>query len=477
MIRRKQTNTFVKKNIVFILLAAFFCILGSYGKYFYAAAFLVFFTAIAISPIEHKFCWSLFLVPNIRILDGLGPEMLVNMLMVLPLAFYFALKLMKREFNIMGFPLFGAFLLFMMETLHMSSISSESISVLAWALTFAWCGYATLDKDIKLKRRDIIYSFALGIIFSALLYIINNPDYTANIIDNIFEGERFAGYGDDPNYYSLYICITLASIVAKSKIRLLDYIIIVALICIGFLTASKMCLILIIVNLLYLVLGTNTSITKAVRNVFIMIIVVIAVFIFKDLIQMFIDNLLQRSGGRYITLDTFTSGRSDLVFDYINILSKDYTTLFFGKGFSYHLRFPGIVTHGAHNTYLDFILAWGIVGVIFLFNVLKIWIDGYRNKLRAISYTRISKFPALMLLLNFCDLSCFSAGMFFLVISVAMLQLRPVRQVRRRLRKSKDANISKIARKKTVIIANQPKPISERWYRQHSKKDKKKVNR
>ena len=151
-------------------------------------------------------------------------------------------------------------------------------------------------------------------------------------------------------------------------------------------------------------------------------------------------------------MHTLTSGRSTIMKEYIDILSTDFSTLFFGKGFSYHTRFFGAITHGAHNTYLDFILAWGIAGTVFLYGILKLWFNAYKRKVKAVEgYTIISKFPMVMLLLNFADLSCFSAGMFFIVITVALVQLRPIKPRRIKYKKADKKNVTKITKKNSVI--------------------------
>lgn len=423
--KRFSEGGFLSKNIWYMLIAGMFCIVGMQNKAMLFAAIGVFVIAIAVSSMEHKFCWSLFLVSNIRIFDSLGTTSIVNFLLVLPLAFYFGKNLIKGKFSLMVFPLVSAFFLLAMEILHEIAAEEPVFPLIAWVLAFVWCAFATLDEDINVNKDDAAYALGLGAVFSAVIYLINNPWFTGDIINKIFEGYRFKAYGSDPNYYSLYVCVTLACLVIKSKLKILDYILIAALVCIGFFTASKMCLILMVVNLIFLLVSTNTGAGKLARNIIILMVGFLLAVLLRDYILMFMDNLFNRAGGDEMTLNSLTSGRSDIIFEFFRTIPDNPSVLFFGKGFAYHTRFGTSLRAGAHNTFLDVLFAWGMVGVIAFLLVISGWLKRRKERIGAEKYTMLSKAPAIMMLLSWMSLSCFSAGMFFFIITAVIIQLEP----------------------------------------------------
>ena len=104
------------------------------------------------------------------------------------------------------------------------------------------------------------------------------------------------------------MCISLASLVVKDKITRFDYILIGALVCLCFMTASKMCLGLMIINLVYLIVFTSNTQKKMGRNFVILIVICCVAFLCRDYIELFMNNLLNRAGGNNITLNTLTTG-------------------------------------------------------------------------------------------------------------------------------------------------------------------------
>lgn len=429
MINKVANKSFTGKNWAYFIILAIFCVIGMKNNVGLFAAIGVILIAMATSSIEHKFCWSLFLIPNIRIFDNLGTTSIVNVLLIVPLAFYVIRKLFRGDIGFMVFPIISAFFLYAFEEFHIMANYMKSDSLFGWILSFITCAYFTLDEEIHIRGTDAARGLIAGIIFSTVMYFFANPEYMNGIIQNIVQGERFAAYGDDPNYFSLYICLSLACIVTKYKLSLLDYLLIAILVCIGFLTASKMCMFVMVLLLAYLIFVTNGNISKMQRGLLVLVVLAVTVTLFWEYIVQFFDNLFNRAGGSKITLNSLTTGRFNIVSEYLQILYSDASTLLFGKGFSYHLFLNTLSLRGAHNTYLDIILAWGVVGTAFFIGIISRWLRLYKKRFgEKCSYTTQGKIPFFVLLLCFFALSCFSAGMFFFIISLCILQLHPKRE-------------------------------------------------
>ncbi len=422
-----KAKGFIKKNIVYIILAGILCTIGMTNSGFLIAGLAVFIIAIIFSSDDHRFCWSLFLVSNIRIFDSLGITFLVNILMVLPLLFYLIKKINKSAQTMYMFPILGGIVLFLMASSYAVYFQEEVMPLIMWAMAFVWCSVVAVDKDINVDKNDAIYALASGVIFSAVVYILTEPDYIPNIISYMNTGFRFIAFGSDPNYYSLYLCIAIASIVVKPKIKLADYILIAVLICIGFVTESKMGMVLMALCLLYLVAFTaNKSINKYIRNAVIFVAIAGVIYFMRGTIMAFLENLLKRAGGTGATLNDVSSGRIDIMLECLYVFVNDIPTTIIGKGLNYYDHFGsyGQISRIAHNTYLDVIMSWGVVGSAVFIWIISFWFKMYKNKKDAQNgYTRISKFPFAILLLGFLSLSCLDAGMFFFVLAVCMLQL------------------------------------------------------
>ena len=428
-----KTKGFIKKNIVFMILAGLLCTFGMTNSAFLVAGLMVFTVAIMFSSDEHRFCWSLFLVSNIRIFDDLGVKFLVNILMVLPLLFYVIRKLSKPAKSVHLFPILGGIVLFLMASSYAVFFQEEVAPLIMWALAFIWCVFISIDDEINVDKNDVIYALSSGVIFSALVYIITEPDYLSNIISYMNTGFRFMAFGSDPNYYSLYLCIALASIVIKPKIKLSDYILAFVLVCIGFLTESKMAMILMAICVVYLVAFTANNINKHVRNVVIFACICVAVYLLRGTILAFLDNLLKRAGGSGATINDVSSGRWEILLECLYVFANDVPTTIIGKGLNYYNHFGsyGQIARIAHNTYVDVILSWGIVGTALFIWIISFWFKLYKNRKEAkAGYTRISKFPFLIMLLGFFALSCLDAGMFYFVITACMFQLEPKKQIK-----------------------------------------------
>ena len=419
---------FIKNNLPYMILAGIFCMLGMNVNALLIVGLLIFLVGIARSSTEHRFCWSLFLISNIRIFDNLGVTYIVNILMVLPLLYYFVWKITKEVPTVQKFPLIAGLALFLMVASYAVYYKEAVTPLIMWVMAFIWCSYVVLDSDVNVDKNDVIYALAAGVIFSALVYIIGNPEEMSDVISQLSHNYRFEAYANDPNYYSVYFCIAIAGIVIKDKISVSDYLLMLVLVCIGFLTASKMCMILMLVCIAYLIIGTTNAAGKYGRNILIFVGVCVLAYMNRELVSVFFENLFRRAGGEKTTLNTFTSGRFDIVQEYLNILRNDVSTLLVGKGFSYNTHFWGYLTKEAvaHNTYLDVIMSLGLVGGGIFIWIMAAWFKAYKKRCGAnLGYTLTSKFPLAIMLLAFFALSCLDAGMFFFVVTACMLMLEP----------------------------------------------------
>ena len=253
------------------------------------------------------------------------------------------------------------------------------------------------------------------------------------LIPKIMSGARFQAYAHDPNYYSIYICVSLCILLQGKKHNISHYLLVILLMVIELLTASKMGLLLMIgimlLNYIGVVLKTSREFQFKKRFlVGLFLIICIVSFLYQDLIVQFFDNFINRmklSNLNQIDLNAMTSGRTEIQNGYINLIFSDWKVLIIGYGFGYYQTlgiFHGI-RHLAHNTYLDLVLSWGIIGSIGMIYLFGFYFLKFRKIWECDSHL-IRYLPLIVLLLSYTSLSCFSAGMFWWIIAIVILSFK-----------------------------------------------------
>jgi len=421
-----------------ISLAIVFCLVvfgnrtSSAGVLALAAVFISF--CILKSDISNAFCWALFLVPNIRMLDGIGITFTVNAMMALPLIVYF-FRMGFRKLSAVA--LLGSVSLCIMELFHDAALANleNVVTIIGWSLNMFLAIIVTVDSRVNISKNDIFSALASGIIMSAVMYLSSGRTSILLFLENLYRGARFSAFADDPNYYSLYICLTIACILNVTGKSIYKFCITLLLVGIGLLTASKMCILLMVFEfvLIFLQIFNNHKDNRDNKKFIVALSIGLlsGLIILRDYVIVFANNFIRRLGdlaGNSFDLDRITSGRMTIVMEYLEILFNDFVCFFAGYGFNYHLFLDQSSRKGAHNTYLDLILAWGIVGVIIFIIILYYWIKIFKKSRNIQKIEFIKRIPMIVLLINFLDLSCLSASMFPFVIAVVMIQCIPTRE-------------------------------------------------
>ncbi len=232
--------------------------------------------------------------------------------------------------------------------------------------------FLSREIDTKYDFYWLTVFFALGIILSATTaqFFASLPSIVRFIGRSTTYGVvRYSGYYGDPNFYSAHITAALGGSLfllfnnkKKKRIAVIALIIVALLYC-GFLSVSKSFFLITIC--LFLVWGIEFLFRKGKLSAKIMIIMTVIIGIvflltstvFRDLL----DSILLRFSGNN-TLSALTTGRTDLWVQYIKALFDDPFLFLFGKGFTYVL----ISDLSSHNTIIQAVFQFGIVGCVFL---------------------------------------------------------------------------------------------------------------
>ena len=398
------------------------CVLGNIvAPAFYYLAFAVCLLEITVCHLRDNFYFSIFLIANLRILDDTGVTVLVNVCMVLPLIKYMLFCRLRTDVFCL------TLLFFLLEVIHIAVFEAWNtfLPLICWLLAFMYAFSALLNKQLAIDSQKSGQALALGVLGSAFVYLICNTKYTYNIIEMMSMGYRLDGYAGDPNYYSLYLCLAMAMLLSTKRQSRLNWLYVVLLMGLGFLTASKMCFLMMSFIIGYAVIiqfMKRDERGEVIRRTVFISMVVLAI-LWKYVLEFF-NNLLLRGGLdtafiSSLSMHQLTTGRSTIVHNYLSILITQLPVLLFGAGMSYH-HYLNEASHAeAHNTYLDIILAWGWVGAI-LMVVTGIYLFRIYHRQHFVPITLSNILPLLTVLLNFFDLSCFNAVMFWFVLVIAL---------------------------------------------------------
>lgn len=411
---------------LFISFLAFVCI----GKLFISAPIMFFAFALAIASFffgddNYCICFAMFLVPNIRIMDTSRLTVLTNIMLLTPVLARI-LRVRKINFTAMTHTV----LLITIDFIHVmyNQNYEDLVPNIGSIIVLYYIESVLLDRNTVLRLSQITRMLAFGAIFSAALYYVSYARYTD--MSRFMRGYRYAAYASDPNYYSLYICLAIAMLMILKQHKLYDYFMIFILIGIEFFTISKMAILIIVLIFIYFTAKTVYNGFSRKTKFFRRLLIVAAVLmsIFSQFIVHMIDRLIVRSGitaSDSVTLDTLTTRRSTLQLFYLGELITNPLLLIFGYGVHY-TQFYGTLNI-SHNTFLDIILSWGLIGLAVFISIFFTLIRG----LIRICPERITTdhfLPLAVLFITFFALSCVSASMFWWIICASLLSLRGIEE-------------------------------------------------
>lgn len=220
--------------------------------------------------------------------------------------------------------------------------------------------------------------FAFGLIAASLVATIfnGNPILSAYIsYERVYEISisdvyRFSALDSDPNYFSSQIILALSCFgVLYSQKRvsvLLFFLVSSVLIYFGALSASKTFLILLVIWSGYMLI----SLLRERKYATFLLAVIGGAIVVSQILsgdsRMFISTIARfsSSGGNVRKL---TTGRTEILMNYVQYIIENPFVLLFGVG----VGAPYLYSHAAHNTYIDFLYFYGIIGTGLFLAILK----------------------------------------------------------------------------------------------------------
>lgn len=330
----------------------------------------------------------------------------------------FVLKQLIKKHHLPSKFFFGWFLFSGYVIIGMGSAVTDAIKQIIIPIMI----YIGMLPENREKIDNYIELYALGTFFSSVLGLVkgsipNLSSYVSTKVNHLGSGiyiDRFAGLWGDPNYYSINLMLLFAALLylySKKKISLprisVYYLLIVIF---GAMTRSQSFIVVLAVTLVFMIVILFQTHHPFAGIISIAVIAVALFMIVSGRIELFDSVLLrmQTVAGR----GDITTGRLDKWSQYFTEFANNPVKLIIGngvgKGFSFVVP---------HNTYIDYLDIYGILGTtVYCGSLISI------NR----AYERNNKFvnwlPMLILLAMYAMLSMiFYLDMVFQIMLAAMI--------------------------------------------------------
>ena len=295
---------------------------------------------------------------------------------------------------------------------------------------------------ISVYLREIDYTFivrAMAIILASLCvtllvnFVINSGWDFVSAVSSIRRlgiiDEEFAIYGAgvQPNtlgIINVLAAIALLQVSSIGKYTRVDGILIVFLIVFGVLTSSRTFLVCFLFMVILYIWGQvggfiNKFITFFKMLVLIVMSLMASTVLFPETMEYFVTRFI------FTDVTTITTGRDILMYDYYHYIANNLGVMLFGVGLNDFtekvLNIYMISTHTPHNSILEIITAWGIVGLILVLLLLAVIIidsNLYVNRKMIVNYI-----PLYVILLKSMAGQLLTSGYSMLTLSFVFLSL------------------------------------------------------
>lgn len=281
-----------------------------------------------------------------------GDYMLYEFLCLIFISRVFINKRRMRGF------LISWFAIYFITHIISSSITLGNIIPIIYIITLLFaCIYyekKTYDSCVAMFLLGVLVSSLLGFLkpFSPYLIELLSEDFAEGM--NVDFVIRFSGLSYDPNFYVISILISLILLLFnRNRSNWTNIAMCVVYIYLGTVTFSKSYILsLAFIFFLYLI-DSKTNLTKKIL-LFTLLGGIVSASYFDEIVYVFKERFSGTSD-----FNELTTGRGDLWRLYWGHIGDTFETLFFGHGFS------GLQGHkAAHNTYLEILFNFGIVGFI-----------------------------------------------------------------------------------------------------------------
>ncbi|WP_186786007.1 O-antigen ligase family protein [Paenibacillus agilis] len=332
---------------------------------------------IAISSAESNFYLLVFLLPSLSLfVTEQADSSYATMLFLAALVKHVASRISSMKLHVAG--LLGVLGIIVLELLHLFTYLSDWLSpTVRWIALMLYASLLIIDMSFKPSFKRAVYTFTCGIFVSSACGLVMSV--TSELTSAPFR--RFEGVGGDPNGFGMMVLMAAFFLLhlykqARQPNTLLVYSSL-GLLLLGLTTLSRTYFLtmgfMVLLLLGYMAVTADRNSIRMRSKMIAAVAILGAVFAIPvmNLVQSIIERMSIGS-----SLDKMTGSRSFLAEQYWTVFrDSSLWELLVGRGIIGYLPQSRISVHGQqmgpHNTYLESLVAWGLVGtVIFIAFVL-----------------------------------------------------------------------------------------------------------
>ncbi|MDO6425534.1 O-antigen ligase family protein [Thalassotalea sp. 1_MG-2023] len=349
-----------------------------------------------VLPFNRILSFTIFLLPCFEVFTRTSylPISLVTLIYIAFFGRYLLTQITQTTFFLPG-----VMVLLMVVTFELLHVIYNpvmySAKTLRWVMLFLFVALLIFDKNKYASfyelRRALLYGVIVSATYGLMFHYFHPVDYM-----NIDKIKRFSGGAGDPNNFGLYCLLTLffyLPTMPKESISYKGFSIMLVMILLGSLTVSRSFFLISAVSLfLYFVFYFRSSINEVIFRLllaFNIVAVLVAVAYLSGISMPTNLDIVKRFSSN--DLSALTGARSVIFQEYVAVLiNLPVIFLIFGAGINGYLGYfnhkfeqLGLFSEvvGPHNTFLELIVSFGLIGCILFFAFLHFAF--YAEKIRA----------------------------------------------------------------------------------------------
>lgn len=375
MSSKNKVNITIYTACIFMLLYSMYDI-----NIFIQLSVISIILSVIVNKAEENIKIAFFLVPCIDLFlkEGMFSYGIIIYLVIA--IHYFITRINKIKTSY--FNMLCLMLIIIMEIMkYYNYTNNEIISSCRWMIIFTYGICINADKNFINDFKQNICVFYIGTIYSVILGFLvgsQNSFYT-----NSEKIGRLQGVSGDPNWLSMICTILILSIlnimVKENKITKKYIFMTISLIIIGIGTLSRT---YILINILIVSIVFMNSIIKynpkIIKGIIVGFIVLMVIIITIPEIKVYTITMIERISFAG-NMEDFTGYRSTIQHEYISTINSSTVNFLKGYGITGYMRNMKMDS-GPHNTYIEIISAWGIIGfIIFISLIISLIINEKYN--------------------------------------------------------------------------------------------------
>ncbi len=278
--------------------------------------------------------------------------------------------------------------------------------------------YLTLTNHFNFKFEKILKLFCLSTVISSSYALITIKFFNISYTNINLKG-RFAGVFIDPNYYSIFLLLSLISlIVLKSDNKIQSvffYLEFISLALFGALTGSKSFFLFFLLIIFYQIMELINK--RKFFKIFFLILFLFFSLTYIERENIGIFELVLKRLNTVKDVNSLTTGRLNIWTNYIKYIFSDIKVILFGKGLDNLL-----LGRSTHNIILETIYNCGIIGLfLIIMFFISILFNLKRYYIRYKKISILSYFPIYSVLTLYLFLQGIATVEFYLLMFISFI--------------------------------------------------------